>query len=789
MLRSSALYFHRSSNFTSPRPAAVAGVVLTGADHLLLMRLAAEVWIRARSGVDGPVRRRLRLWMLFLKWLLWDGFMTSGWFFRALVMGITTTKQVELWNHLYGTSFRPHPLLSFGLVLPASYMAACVTCSIAWRLTAIHQPTSAPLLLFQEGFMSGLASPINSVVYICLAVVGLGGGGLGGGAGGITGFAAMGARLPLWLLDTVMVSPILTVVALDVMWNMDAAARATPLLIVIVNALRCHQPNEDAAAVGDIFARRARRARGLPLNGGAVDGADADEGAPAAAAGQAEENDRGWVLPRAVVGVDGGAAIKHHTSLWMLLDSARWWALHVREAVLFDPAAAGAARQRGRIQGRALVAAWIEDHDAAAIWARFPGVIMRVAVAAGNAGMLELPHRVIAGMVAATMMPLGEEPWPPRQEANARSLDNLLEAAAVLPQGMRAGRGGAGAAGFGARAWQAGEGVDMELDHGIDEALARALVRAPGAEDSTGGEEQPMVRTSDGTMRPLSALIAELRTGMAHVAALRAQLAAVGRGVADLLLLGRWPPPLDLPAEALNWNDAVPHGFLCPITHSIMTQPALLVSPQLSEASPTYELSAIRQWLQTNRTDPTTGRILQTYHFIHNDNLRKAIEDWVAERLAREQQLQHAEALQQQQDPQQLSQQREMPSLQTQQPRDAVDQPGQARPLLPSGRTLRGTGVAAEVGRYQPVEGPRPGQRSVCVGTSEASLRMQSPERFRGSSAALNSRGRSQSRGRSAGDNGGSAGGSSTAIPGMLARRVVQRAVSRQRAAPRVQPQ
>ncbi|GLI66432.1 hypothetical protein VaNZ11_010230 [Volvox africanus] len=766
-------------------------VILTGADHLLLMRLAAEVWIRARSGVDGPVRRRLRIWMLFIKWLLWDGFIASGWFFRALVMGITTTKQVELWNHLYGTSFRPHPLLSCGLVLPASYMAACATCSIAWRLTAIHQPTSAPLLLFQEGFMSGLASPINSVVYICLAVVGLGGGGLGGGAGGIAGFAAMGARLPLWLLDTVMVSPILTVVALDVMWNMDAAARATPLLIVIVNALRCHQPNEDAAAVGDIFARRARRARGLPLNGGAADGVDADEDAPgaAAAAPLAEENDRGWVLPRAVVGVDGGAAIKHHTSLWMLLDSARWWALHVREAILFDAAVVGAARQRGRVQDGALAAGGIEDHGAAAIWARFPGVIMRVAVAAGNAGMLELPHPVIAGMIAATMMPLGEELWPPRQEVNARSLDNLLKAAAAVPQGIRAGRGGVGAAVFGARAW--GEGVDIELDPGLDVALARALVRtgpAPGGEDGTGEEEQPMVRTSDGTVRPLSALIVELRTGMAHVAALRAQLAAVGRGVADLLLLGRWPPPLDLPAEVLNWNDAVPHGFLCPITHSIMTQPALLVSPQLSEASPTYELSAIRQWLKTNRTDPTTGRVLQTYHFIHNDNLRKAIEDWVAERLVREQQLQHPEEQQKQQDPRRRSQEWVVPSLRTQRPRQTVDQTGQARTLLPSGQMSRGTGVA-EVGHYHPVEGPRPGQRSVCVGTSEMGLRMRSPERFRGSCAGLDSRGRSQSRGRGAVDDGGSAGGSPIATPGMLARRAVQRAVSRQHVGARMQPQ
>ncbi|GFR44594.1 hypothetical protein Agub_g5872, partial [Astrephomene gubernaculifera] len=166
-------------------------------------------------------------------------------------------------------------------------------------------------------------------------------------------------------------------------------------------------------------------------------------------------------------------------------------------------------------------------------------------------------------------------------------------------------------------------------------------------------------------MRPLSELEGELRAGVAHVAALRSQLAAAGRGAADLLLLGRWPPPLQLPPEAQAWGGgcceeeeegggpAVPHGFLCPITHTLMSQPALLVSPQLSEASPTYELSAIRQWLRNSRTDPTTGRHLLTYHFIHNDNLRKAIEDWVHDRLARERLKQQQQQAQHQQGQQQ----------------------------------------------------------------------------------------------------------------------------------------
>ncbi len=97
----------------------------------------------------------------------------------------------------------------------------------------------------QEGFLSGLSSPLYSLVYISFAVLGLGGGGVGGGAGGVLGLAAANSRLPLWLLDAVAVSPLLTVVILDVLWNMDAAARATPLLMVVgpsaaVECVRVH---------------------------------------------------------------------------------------------------------------------------------------------------------------------------------------------------------------------------------------------------------------------------------------------------------------------------------------------------------------------------------------------------------------------------------------------------------------------------------------------------------------------------------------------------------------------
>ena len=97
-----------------------------------------------------------------------------------------------------------------------------------------HPPTSShPHPHPQEGFLSGLSSPLYSLVYITFAVLGLGGGGVGGGAGGVLGLAAAGSRLPLWLLDAAAVSPLLAVVSLDVLWNMDTAARASPLLCTV----------------------------------------------------------------------------------------------------------------------------------------------------------------------------------------------------------------------------------------------------------------------------------------------------------------------------------------------------------------------------------------------------------------------------------------------------------------------------------------------------------------------------------------------------------------------------
>lgn len=67
--------------------------MLTAADHMLVLRLARELWIRLpwrRPGQDGEggggVRRwrwrRLRQLWAAVRWLLLDGFASSGWGFR-----------------------------------------------------------------------------------------------------------------------------------------------------------------------------------------------------------------------------------------------------------------------------------------------------------------------------------------------------------------------------------------------------------------------------------------------------------------------------------------------------------------------------------------------------------------------------------------------------------------------------------------------------------------------------------------------------------------------------------
>lgn len=76
-----------------------------------------------------------------------------------------------------------------------------------------------------------------------------------------------------------------------------------------------------------------------------------------------------------------------------------------------------------------------------------------------------------------------------------------------------------------------------------------------------------------------------------------------GRRPAVRQALGsHWPAPLTLGFEAEEVEElcAVPRGFVCPITQTIMTQPALLISSSISVPA-TYEKAAITRWLQESR--------------------------------------------------------------------------------------------------------------------------------------------------------------------------------------------
>lgn len=230
-----------------------------------------------------------------------------------------------------------------------------------------------------------------------------------------------------------------------------------------------------------------------------------------------------------------------------------------------------------------------------------------------------------------------------------------------------------------------------------------------------------------------------------------------------------------------------------------------------------HPLCAIRR-LATRRTDPTTGRYLSSYHFIHNDNLRKAIEDWVAARL------EHEKQQQQQQDELQEQQQQHgqlghanghatpvsaTPHARPLAHRHATTSPGTGgAPAL--GRTQGGPGGSSTPvfrtpgggtppggGKYAPVAGPGPGQVSVCVGTSEGALGLYSLRGARGRGMGTGEgmrsplRGRSKSRprtrsrgllgeeGNGQGDWEGGEGNAGQAA----ARQVVRRAVSRRRGA------
>ena len=67
---------------------------------------------------------------------------------------------------------------------------------------------------------------------------------------------------------------------------------------------------------------------------------------------------------------------------------------------------------------------------------------------------------------------------------------------------------------------------------------------------------------------------------------------------------------------------AIPHAFVCSITCDVMETPVVAVDGH------SYELAAIKQWLETHSTSPLTNVELPTTTLVPNVALRKAIEEW-----------------------------------------------------------------------------------------------------------------------------------------------------------------
>ncbi|CAF4394633.1 unnamed protein product [Rotaria socialis] len=68
---------------------------------------------------------------------------------------------------------------------------------------------------------------------------------------------------------------------------------------------------------------------------------------------------------------------------------------------------------------------------------------------------------------------------------------------------------------------------------------------------------------------------------------------------------------------------APPRDFLCPITRELMQNPVLLI-----EDGHSYELHALQRWLRDHNSSPMTNKPLRDRRFVHNFNLKNAIEEF-----------------------------------------------------------------------------------------------------------------------------------------------------------------
>ncbi|GLC73021.1 hypothetical protein PLESTF_001323100 [Pleodorina starrii] len=84
-----------------------------------------------------------------------------------------------------------------------------------------------------------------------------------------------------------------------------------------------------------------------------------------------------------------------------------------------------------------------------------------------------------------------------------------------------------------------------------------------------------------------------------------------------------WPPPVKVPAEMQESAELAPKHLLCPITHHILTEPAV------TSTGATYERSAIVEWLTKAGKDPLTGRVLSPNEVFPNLAMYHVVEEYV----------------------------------------------------------------------------------------------------------------------------------------------------------------
>ena len=77
-------------------------------------------------------------------------------------------------------------------------------------------------------------------------------------------------------------------------------------------------------------------------------------------------------------------------------------------------------------------------------------------------------------------------------------------------------------------------------------------------------------------------------------------------------------------------EEDLPSEFLCPISHSLMTDPVVLADGF------TYERSSIERWFKLGKkTSPMTGAALKSSTLVANIALRKLIEEYHAKQCSK----------------------------------------------------------------------------------------------------------------------------------------------------------